>query len=69
MCFLVTSTANELFIGWVDSIYGPMTIMAIILGLQRYQLENGNVEINMVPVVSQMRFRNCFRERIYIWPF
>jgi len=48
--FLVTSTADEPFVGWIDSIYGPMTIMTIILGLQRYQLGNGNVEINMVPV-------------------
>jgi len=35
----------------VDSIYGPITtIMTMTLGLQRYQLGNGNVEINMVPV-------------------
>jgi len=49
--FLVTSTAKEPFVGWVDSIYGPMaSVMAMTLGLQRYQLGNGNVETNMVPV-------------------
>jgi len=51
MSFLVTSTANEPFEGWVDSIYGTMTtVMAMTLGLQRYQLGNGNAESNMVPV-------------------
>jgi len=51
MFFLVTSSANEPFVGWVDSIYGPMTtVIATALGLQRFQLGNGNIEINMVPV-------------------
>jgi len=52
MFFLVTSSANEPLVGWVDRpVYGPMaTVMGMALGAQRFHLGNGNFETNCVPV-------------------
>ncbi|XP_011700623.1 PREDICTED: uncharacterized protein LOC105457578 [Wasmannia auropunctata] len=48
---IITNSANEPLAGWIDNLYGPSgIIIPAAAGLQRFQLANGNLVTNIVPV-------------------